>query len=168
VSPCPRVSSSCFKRRGRHPLRLAFDAHLEYTVSVRTASNGVGAAVADRLTSERRMAEFQTVANVGEIPEGEGRAFPVNGTMVAVYNLGGEYRASSDTCPHMGASLSAGYLEGDSITCPWHAWRFCVREGTWLDAPQAKLRLSTYEVRVQGNEIQVLVPDPEPRTFGAD
>ena len=51
------------------------------------------------------MSEFQKVARVGDIPEGEGRAFPVDGTMVAVFNTGGEYTAINDTCPHMGASL---------------------------------------------------------------
>lgn len=110
------------------------------------------------------MAEFTAVAKVGDIPEGEGRAFPVNGTMVAVYNIGGEYTAVSDTCPHMGASLASGYVEGNAVMCPWHAWRFCVKEGTWLDAPQAKIRLNKYEVRIEGDDIQVHVPDPPPRT----
>jgi nitrite reductase (NADH) small subunit/3-phenylpropionate/trans-cinnamate dioxygenase ferredoxin subunit len=109
------------------------------------------------------MAEFQSVARVGDIPEGEGRAYPVNGTMVAVYYVDGEYTAVSDTCPHMGASLASGYVEGKTVMCPWHAWRFCVKEGTWLDAPQAKIRLNTYEVRLEGDDIQVRVPDPAPR-----
>lgn len=105
------------------------------------------------------MAEFQTVARVGEIPEGEGRAFPVDGRMIAVFNVGGEYTAINDTCPHMGASLAAGYLEGTAVTCPWHAWRFCVSDGTWLDNPNAKLNTDCYQVRVEGDEIQVEVPN---------
>jgi nitrite reductase (NADH) small subunit/3-phenylpropionate/trans-cinnamate dioxygenase ferredoxin subunit len=109
------------------------------------------------------MAEFVSVAKLGEIPEGEGRAFPVNGTMVAVFHVKGEYTAVSDTCPHMGASLASGYVEGTAVMCPWHAWRFCVKDGTWLDAPQAKIRLNSYEVRIVGDDIQVLVPDPSPR-----
>jgi len=105
------------------------------------------------------MAEFQTVARVGDIPQGEGRAYPVDGRMVAVFNLAGEYRAINDTCPHMGASLAAGYMEGDAVTCPWHAWRFCVSDGTWLDNPNAKLNTDCFAVRVEGDEIQVEVPD---------
>jgi nitrite reductase (NADH) small subunit/3-phenylpropionate/trans-cinnamate dioxygenase ferredoxin subunit len=112
------------------------------------------------------MAEFTSVAKVGDIPEGEGRAFPVNGAIVAIFNIGGEYTAVSDTCPHMGASLSSGYVEGTAVMCPWHAWRFCVKDGTWLDAPQAKIRLNSYEVRLEGDEIQVHVPDPPPRGAG--
>ena len=101
------------------------------------------------------MSEFQTVARSGEIPEGEGRAFPVDGRMVAVFFLKGEYSAIDDTCPHMGASLSTGYVEDGAVTCPWHAWRFCTKEGTWLDNPRAKLRQQKFEVRVSGDEIQV-------------
>jgi nitrite reductase (NADH) small subunit/3-phenylpropionate/trans-cinnamate dioxygenase ferredoxin subunit len=109
------------------------------------------------------MAEFVTVAGVGDIPEGQGRAYPVNGRMVAVYLLEGTYHAILDACPHMGASLAGGYVEEGVVTCPWHAWRFCVRDGTWVDNPKAALRTPTFEVRVVGNEIQVLVPDPPVR-----
>ena len=101
------------------------------------------------------MSEFQTVAKVGEIPEGEGRAYLVGDRMVAVFLVNGEYSAINDVCMHMGASLATGYVENGAVTCPWHAWRFCVKEGTWLDNPRAKIRQDCYEVRVVGNEIQV-------------
>ena len=98
---------------------------------------------------------FQTVAQIGEIPAGEGRAYLVDGTLVAVFFVGKEYHAIQDACPHMGASLASGYVEGGSVTCPWHAWRFCIREGSWLDAPRSPVKAEVYEVRLQGNEIQV-------------
>ncbi|MEZ6056099.1 MAG: Rieske (2Fe-2S) protein [Planctomycetaceae bacterium] len=110
------------------------------------------------------MAEFQRVATVGDIPAGEGRAFPVNGRMVAVFLVDGEYRAINDSCPHMGASLAAGYVEEGAVMCPWHAWRFCTKDGSWLDNPKSKIRTDCYDVRVVDNEIQVLVPDPPLRT----
>lgn len=106
------------------------------------------------------MADFVTVADVGEIPAGEGRNYPVNGRMVAVFFIDGEYFAIHDSCPHMGASLAAGYVEGHAVSCPWHAWRFCVKEGTWLDSPKSPLRCDSYQVRVQEGKVQVLVPDP--------
>ncbi|MBX3440827.1 MAG: Rieske 2Fe-2S domain-containing protein [Planctomyces sp.] len=110
------------------------------------------------------MADFQTVARVGEIPKGEGRPYPVNGRIVGVFHVDDGYFAINDFCPHMGASLSSGYVEGTTVYCPWHAWRFCIRDGTWLDNPSSKVRTDSYEVRLQGDEIQVLVPDPPPRT----
>ena len=99
------------------------------------------------------MSEFRTVARVGDIPEGEGRAFEYNDQMVAVFNDNGEYRAIDDMCPHMGASLASGHLEGCIVTCPWHAWSFDTSDGTWCD--NRRLKIDVYEVRLVGEEIQV-------------
>ena len=110
------------------------------------------------------MSEFVTVAKVGDIPEGEGRAFEYNEQMVAVFNDGGEYRAIDDMCPHMGASLAAGHLEDCVVTCPWHAWSFDIRDGTWCE--NRRLKIDVYDVRLVGEEIQIApaerIPDEEP------
>jgi len=109
------------------------------------------------------MPEFQTVARVGDIPPGEGRSYCVSGRMVGVFFVDGEYYAINDLCPHMGASLSAGPVEDKAVMCPWHAWRFSICDGSWLDAPKSKVRAETYEVQVAGDEIQVRIPDPPAR-----
>jgi nitrite reductase/ring-hydroxylating ferredoxin subunit len=99
------------------------------------------------------MAEFITVAKVGAIAEGKGETFVVDGRLVAVFNSGGTYHGIDDLCPHMGASLGAGEVHDGVVTCPWHAWRFRVCDGTWCDNP--KLKIDRFEVRVVGDEIQV-------------
>jgi nitrite reductase (NADH) small subunit/3-phenylpropionate/trans-cinnamate dioxygenase ferredoxin subunit len=58
----------------------------------------------------------------------------------------------------MGASLAGGYVENGSVICPWHAWRFCVKSGDWLDNPRSSVRQECFEVRVVGDEIQVAIP----------
>ncbi len=109
------------------------------------------------------MSDFQTVAKVGDIPEAEGRCFPVNGTMVGVFLHNGEYFAMNDFCPHMGASLSESPVATDgSVMCPWHAWCFSIKDGTWLDNRKSTIKSPTYPVRLEGSEIQVSVPLPEP------
>lgn len=102
-------------------------------------------------------ASYVSIAKVGDIPPDEGRNYPVNGRMVAVFLVDGEYFAIDDACPHMGASLSAGYVENGGVTCPWHAWRFSVRDGSWLDSPKSPLRVPCHEIRVEGNDIQLRV-----------
>jgi len=106
------------------------------------------------------MADFETVARVPDLTDGQGRAFVVNGRRVAVFFRDGEYFAISDACPHMGASLAEGHLEGDAVLCPWHAWSFCIKDGAWLDNPRSKIRADCYAVRVVDGAVQVLVPDP--------
>lgn len=103
------------------------------------------------------MSQFHKVAKVGAVPEGEGRAFAVEGRMVGVFLIDGEYFAINDLCPHMGASLASGCVEDGAVMCPWHAWRFSVQDGTWLDNP--KIRTDSYPVRVQGEMIEVQFPE---------
>ncbi len=100
--------------------------------------------------------DFVTVAKVGSIPEGQGNTFAVGERLVAVFNRGGNYFAIDDLCPHMGASLGAGELYEDTVLCPWHAWRFCITDGTWCDNP--RIKIDAFETRIVGDEIQVRVP----------
>lgn len=108
------------------------------------------------------MTEFQTVAKIDDIPDGQSRCFPVNGTMVGVFHHKGEFFAINDFCPHMGASLSDGHVAEDGcVMCPWHAWSFSIKDGTWMDNRKSGIKTQTYEVRVQDGHVQVLVPPPE-------
>ena len=102
------------------------------------------------------MTEFTTVCKAGDIPAGEGRPFPIHGTIVAVYFIDGEYFAINDFCPHMGASLADGHVENGEVTCPWHAWRFSVRDGTWCDNPN--VCTDSYPVQVTDGIVKVAVP----------
>lgn len=115
------------------------------------------------------MAEFHTVARVGQIPEGEGRCFALEGTMVGVFLSDGKYAAINDFCPHMGASLSDGHVENGAVMCPWHAWSFRLSDGTWMDNSRSGIRTAVYEVRVVADEIQVRIPPaPEPGPAGTE
>lgn len=107
------------------------------------------------------MSQFVTVARVGEIPEGQGRAFTVDGREVAVFFVKGRYYALDDYCPHMGASLGTGQVWEDLVLCNRHLWAFRLADGFCPDAPA--LKAQTFEVRVEGDEIQVRVPPgPQP------
>jgi nitrite reductase (NADH) small subunit/3-phenylpropionate/trans-cinnamate dioxygenase ferredoxin subunit len=103
------------------------------------------------------MSEFVTVAKVGEIAEGASRVATVGDRLVAVFLSGGAYFAIDDLCPHMGASLGDGAFQDGVVTCPWHAWRFDVRDGRWCDNP--KIKIDTFEVRVVDGLVQVRAKD---------
>jgi nitrite reductase (NADH) small subunit len=108
------------------------------------------------------MAEFQKVCRTGEIPDGEGKTVEVKGRLIAVFHVAGQYCAIDDVCPHMGASLSGGYVENGIVTCPWHAWRFRLADGAWADNP--RIKIGCYPARVVGDEVQLQVEDPKPRS----
>ena len=84
--------------------------------------------------------------------------------MVAIFHAGGQYFAIDDLCPHMGASLGSGHLQDGVVTCPWHAWRFKICDGTWVDNP--KLKVDSHEIRLQGEDIQVCLKAREPSGNG--
>src|SRR4051812_25874562 len=82
------------------------------------------------------MADFHTVCRVGDVAEGDSKVVAVGGKTIALFNTGGQFHAIDDCCPHMGASLAGGYVEGNIVTCPWHAWRFRLNDGAWADNPR--------------------------------
>jgi nitrite reductase (NADH) small subunit len=104
------------------------------------------------------MAEFQTVCRIGELNDGEGKMVEVAGRLIAVFYHQGQYFAIDDVCPHMGASLSGGYVENGVVTCPWHAWRFRLADGAWADSP--RIKIGCYPVRVQDGTVQIQLPAP--------
>ena len=55
----------------------------------------------------------------------------------------------------------AGDLQDGVVTCPWHAWRFQVCDGTWCD--NRRIKIDHFDLRVVGEEIQVRVRPKEDR-----
>ncbi|MFM7561676.1 MAG: Rieske (2Fe-2S) protein [Planctomycetota bacterium] len=99
------------------------------------------------------------LADETEIPEGEGRAFEAGQRTIAIFRSEGKYYAIDDQCPHMGASLASGYLENCTVACPWHAWRFDIRDGSWCDNPRVKI--DSYPVEARDGGLFVKIPDCE-------
>ncbi len=66
---------------------------------------------------------------------GEIATVDIDGTAVAVANVGGKLRAFDDACTHRGCSLANGTLAGPTVTCRCHKGRFDLRNGEVLDGP---------------------------------
>ena len=81
------------------------------------------------------MSQPVAIARVDEIAEGKGKAFELGEKRIAIFNVAGKFHAIDDECPHAGASLSEGYLEGGNIGCPWHYAEFELATGKHLHAP---------------------------------
>ena len=97
---------------------------------------------------------------VDDIPEGGSIIVTVNNKDVAVFRNNGQLFAVDDLCPHMGASLSGGFVEDGVVTCPWHYWRFRLCDGAWADSP--KIKIGCYPVHVTGTRVELEVPDAKP------
>lgn len=100
------------------------------------------------------MSGWITVATVDELAPGTSKVADVDGTVVAVFNIDGEYFAIEDVCTHDGGELASGVIEGDQVVCPRHGARFCVRTGDALSAP-AYEPTAKFPVRIENGMVQV-------------
>lgn len=100
---------------------------------------------------------FHPVCRVDDIPEGQARMFIVAEARVGVFNIEGSFFALANDCPHAGASLAHGIVEGDTVRCRIHHWPFSIRDGTYLDEDKPRCNAQTYPVRVVGGEVQIKI-----------
>src|SRR5437762_13123171 len=94
------------------------------------------------------------VCKTSDVADGEIFLVEVDGAgKVAIYNVGGEFFATADTCTHGAASLSEdGYLDDHTVTCSWHDGTFDIRTGEPTALP-CNVPLKTYPVTVDGEAI---------------
>jgi len=114
------------------------------------------------------VSEFVEVSKVGELEDGAMRAINVAGREVLLARSGDHYYAADNHCPHMGARLSRGSLQGTIVTCPRHGSQFDLNGGQvlrWLKGSGVILKLAkvfkppkrlvTHHVKVEGDEVLV-------------
>ena len=101
------------------------------------------------------VSEFQTVMKRTDVAPGNMKLVELDGEEIVIANVGGDYFAFHNICPHAEGPLVDGELEGDIITCPWHFTRFNVRTGEAQEGCVTDDPLSTYEVRLEGDDIQI-------------
>ncbi len=104
------------------------------------------------------MSEFEKVAKTSEINPGEVKSFVVGNLVIAICNTEGKFYAFIDECSHETLPLSDGILEGKTITCCYHGAEFDVESGKALCLPAVD-RIETYEVKIEGDDIYVLIED---------
>jgi len=87
------------------------------------------------------------------VPEGSVAAVYPSGLNVVLARVDGKVYAVSGSCAHMACPLSLGTLNGYALTCTCHDWRFDVRTGRFLDAPEVGIR--TYAVKSEAGKLFV-------------
>lgn len=101
-----------------------------------------------------RNSEWLDVGPAASIPAGDYAQVEVDGALVAVFNILGEFYAIEDACTHDGGELAGGAVEDHMVICPRHGARFCLRTGAAL-TPPAYEPVRTYRTRVSEGIVQV-------------
>ena len=89
-----------------------------------------------------------------DLVDGQARHVKIGKRDIALVRAAGEYFALSNVCRHAFAPLAEGFADGYQLMCPWHGWRYDVRDGT-TDHPDSDVR--TYPVTVRDGEVFVRV-----------
>jgi len=83
------------------------------------------------------------------------KAFSGDGLSVLVVDTGDELVAVQSLCPHEAIPLELGVVEGRTLTCLEHMWRFDVRSGAPLGDATEGLR--TFPLRNLDGDLYVAV-----------
>jgi len=73
------------------------------------------------------------LANVSDLAAKTAKVFDADGTSILVARVEEGYYAVINKCPHLGLPLTAGKVEGKTITCPFHNSRFDLCTGENID-----------------------------------
>jgi NADPH-dependent 2,4-dienoyl-CoA reductase/sulfur reductase-like enzyme/nitrite reductase/ring-hydroxylating ferredoxin subunit len=101
-----------------------------------------------------------------ELREGAVQLGHVGEEPVCLVRKGGEVFALGAKCTHYGGALAEGLFAGDSLRCPLHHARFCVRTGAVLAGP-ALDPIACWQVEQRGEQLVVLGKKPPAPRAGA-
>jgi len=99
------------------------------------------------------MEKLTRVADISDIVPGSVYIVTIDRKAIAVFNIDGILYAIDNTCLHRGGPLGEGKLEGTTVTCPWHGWKYNIATGENLTKPDKKI--ATYPVTVKEESIFV-------------
>jgi 3-phenylpropionate/trans-cinnamate dioxygenase ferredoxin subunit len=97
--------------------------------------------------------EFFAVLQENELKDGSMRLVKAEGLPILFIRVSGQIFAIDNRCPHLGCGFSGGTLEGSTIVCPCHEWRFDLRTGAY--EADNEFVLVKYECKVEAGKIWV-------------
>ncbi len=99
---------------------------------------------------------WSTLCNEADLPDGEARAFEIDGARLCLVNDAGEFFCVDDLCTHGRAFLSEGYCDTEDcvVECPLHGGLFDYKTGEAAGDPAEK-PVKTYPVRIEDGQVQV-------------
>jgi len=91
-----------------------------------------------------------------DLPDGEARAFEINGSRICLVHDGGSFFCIDDLCTHGRAFLSDGYCDTEDcvLECPLHGGLFDYRTGEACGDPAEKA-VRSYPVRIESGQVLV-------------
>jgi NADPH-dependent 2,4-dienoyl-CoA reductase/sulfur reductase-like enzyme/nitrite reductase/ring-hydroxylating ferredoxin subunit len=105
--------------------------------------------------SDPKLSRHDLLGRADDFPESGLREVEVAGRKILLVRRGDKITAIDGLCPHAGAPLAEGVLDGDVVICPWHKAAFSVEDGRCV-APPALDGLARFEIDVVDGDIRLL------------
>ena len=93
------------------------------------------------------------VADKNSIPVREGRRVICGDQELALFNIGDEYLAIDNQCPHKRGPLADGIVSGKAVFCPLHNWKISLESGSALSGGTGCVK--KYPVKVVQDKIYI-------------
>ncbi len=114
---------------------------------------------------------WHPVMRARDLPAGRAKPLEVLGEKFTVYRgEGGTPHVTAFRCPHRGTQLSVGWVEGDTLRCRYHGWRY-EADGRCVEQPNEdrpfcdKVHLRTYPTREYAGLVFAYLGEGEPPPF---
>lgn len=99
---------------------------------------------------------FTVAAKLDEVPAGAKKLVEVGGQSILLCNTRDKIFAVRNLCSHAYEALADGRMKNGWIACPVHGARFDLETGAAMNPP-AVMPIDTFEVRIEGETIEVAV-----------
>jgi nitrite reductase/ring-hydroxylating ferredoxin subunit len=90
------------------------------------------------------------LARVEDVPTEHGLRVKAGEKWVALFRVEDEVFAINAICPHAGAFLDMGYMDGHTVMCPLHGWDFDVRTG---ESPSFGISTSCFDIEIDDGTV---------------
>jgi 3-phenylpropionate/trans-cinnamate dioxygenase ferredoxin component len=102
--------------------------------------------------------EFTRACAVTDLRDEGAIGVEIDGTPVAIVRAEGQVYALHDVCSHEEVPLSEGEIYDHTVECWLHGSCFDLRTGKPTGPPATK-PVATYQVKIEGGEVYVSLPE---------
>jgi nitrite reductase/ring-hydroxylating ferredoxin subunit/uncharacterized membrane protein len=98
--------------------------------------------------------DFTEALAESDLIEGQPQKVTIDGTDILIVKIASRIYAMAEKCSHLGGPLSEGKVVEDSLICPWHASRFCLRDGH-VEAGPATVAQPVLDIKLDNGKVLV-------------
>jgi nitrite reductase/ring-hydroxylating ferredoxin subunit len=95
--------------------------------------------------------QWRDVMAEADIADGEVQRVETATRTVFVYREGASFKVYDSHCPHQVTNIPHLALEGKTLTCPKHHWKFDITTGACIE--KGKHPLKAFDTRVEGGRV---------------